>query len=60
MLIGFIAFICAGHFYLSLMIIWLNFAIFNEILSLKRNFEKELKFPHFWKLNWYFSSFSIL
>ncbi len=59
MLFSFIAIIAAGHFYVALLILLVNIEIFREILSLKRNYEKELKFPYFFIINWYFFAVAI-
>jgi len=54
MLLGFILVIAAGHFYVALIVLLLNIGIFKEIISLKRNYEKENKIPLFSFINWYF------
>jgi phosphatidate cytidylyltransferase len=43
----------------SVLVFVLNIAIFKEILSLKRNYEKEIKIPLFHLLNWYFFAVAV-
>jgi phosphatidate cytidylyltransferase len=59
MLIGYITIINAGHFYVAALVFLLNIAIFKEILSLKRNYDREIKIPLFYLLNWYFFAVAI-
>lgn len=59
MLVLFILIFLAGHFYVSLLIIAINMGIFHEILSLKRNYEKEVKIMKFRFLSWYFFAVAI-
>jgi phosphatidate cytidylyltransferase len=59
MLAGFVAIVMSGHFYCTLLIFFVNVGIFREILSLKRNLDKETKIPYFMFLNWYFFSVAI-
>ena len=54
MVFGFILFLCAGHFYCSLLVLLINICIFKEIISLKRNSHREAKLPYFYIINWYF------
>lgn len=54
MVLGFILFLCAGHFYCSLLVLLINICIFKEIISLKRNSHREAKLPYFYIINWYF------
>ena len=54
MLLFFILIMFAGHFYVACTVFLLNVGIFKEILSLKRNYDKEMKIPLFFLINWYF------
>lgn len=54
MVMGFVLFLCAGHFYCSLLVLLINICIFKEIISLKRNSQREAKLPYFYIINWYF------
>ena len=54
MVLGFIAIIAAGHFYCCLLVLLINVCIFKEIISLKRNQQREAKLPYFFIINWYF------
>lgn len=59
MLLGYITIINAGHFYVASLVFLINIAIFKEILSLKRNYDKEIKIPLFYLLNWYFFAVAV-
>jgi phosphatidate cytidylyltransferase len=59
MLLLFILIIFAGHFYVVCIVLLLNIGIFKEIISLKRNYEKENKIPLFSFINWYFFSVAV-
>jgi len=54
MLLVFVAIILAGHFYCAVLIFLMNIGMVKEILSLKRNKEKENHVPFSLFLNWYF------
>lgn len=54
MVLGFIAIIAAGHFYCGLLVIIINVCIFKELISLKRNEQREAKLPYFSFICWYF------
>ena len=51
---GFVLFLSAGHFYCCLLVLLINICIFKEIISLKRNSQRESKLPYFYIINWYF------
>ncbi|CAD7962416.1 unnamed protein product [Amoebophrya sp. A25] len=54
-MIGTFCFIIAmGHLYLSCLVIAITVGIFHEIITLKRNKEKDNKIPWFLTLRWYF------
>lgn len=50
----FILILSAGHFYCCLLVFFINICIFKEIISLKRNANREAKLPYFFIINWYF------
>ncbi|EGR34460.1 phosphatidate cytidylyltransferase, putative [Ichthyophthirius multifiliis] len=54
MLVGFIGVIASGPLYCTFLIQLIMFSIFKEIISLKRNFNKEIRIPWFFVINWYF------
>eukprot|EP01016_Furgasonia_blochmanni_P034153 TRINITY_DN3650_c0_g1_i1.p1 TRINITY_DN3650_c0_g1~~TRINITY_DN3650_c0_g1_i1.p1 ORF type:complete len:395 (+),score=77.09 TRINITY_DN3650_c0_g1_i1:399-1583(+) len=54
LLVGFIAILWAGHIYCVLIVFLLTLGIFKEILSLKKNKEKDGQVPFSSTLNWYF------
>jgi phosphatidate cytidylyltransferase len=51
---GFALILSAGHFYCCLLVLLINICIFKEIVSLKRNSQREAKLPYFYIINWYF------
>lgn len=59
MLVAFVFIMTLGHFYIACFILLMNVGIFNEILSLKRDYEKEVKIPLFYLINWYFFFISV-
>jgi len=54
MLGAFILLISMGTFYCSILLFVIYACIFSEIVSLKRNVQKEIDIPYFNFLNWYF------
>ena len=50
----FILIILAGHFYCCFLVLLINILIFKEVISLKRNSQREAKLPYFYIINWYF------
>ena len=54
LILSFIAIIAAGHFYCVLLVLVLSVGIFREIISLKRDTDKDSKLPYFNLLRWYF------
>ena len=42
-----------GHLYCGILVVLLSSAIFREIISLKRNVEKDNKLPYFYALRWF-------
>ncbi|KAM3134400.1 hypothetical protein pb186bvf_013513 [Paramecium bursaria] len=54
MILGFILVLWLGHFYVAILILLINFGIFKEILTLKRDYERENNIPYFFLINWYF------
>ena len=54
MLLAFVAIILAGHFYCAFFVFLMDIGMVKEILSLKRNKEKENHVPFSMVLNWYF------
>ena len=54
MVLAFILILCAGHFYCCILVLIINICIFKEIISLKRNQQREAKLPYFYIINWYF------
>jgi len=59
MLLAFIAIIAAGHIYCAVLIFFMNLGMVKEILSLKRNREKETEVSFSMKLNWYFFAVAV-
>ena len=53
MLLGFAVILAAGQVYTALFILFLNFMVFKEINSLKRNEEKQINIPLTKYINWY-------
>jgi len=54
MIAPFLLIILSGHLYCSILVLILTCVIFNEIIRLKRNIEKDNKLPFFYVLRWYF------
>lgn len=59
MLVLFIGIIAAGHIYCALLIFAINSSMVKEILSLKRNRERENEILFSVKLNWYFFAVAV-
>lgn len=53
MLVLFLVVIASGHIYCVSFILIVNVGIFSEIISLKRNSEKDKQVPFFYLINWY-------
>lgn len=45
--------IAAGHFYCSILVLVVTHGVYSEIISLKRNREKDKRLPLFFFLHWY-------
>lgn len=54
MLFGFAFILTLGHTYCVIFVIGVIVMLFNELLSLKRDKEREKPIPNFWLINWYF------
>jgi len=54
------AIIAAGHLYCALLVLILAMTIFHEIISLKRNVEKDKQLPLFFLLRWYIFFVTVL
>jgi len=54
MFIGFLFCIASGQIYVMSLVVAIKMGMFKEILSLKRNREKDKRIPWFRVLNWYF------
>jgi len=59
MLLAFIAIIAAGHIYCAILIFFMNLGMVKEIMSLKRNRERESEVSFSMKLNWYFFAVAV-
>ncbi|CAG9309913.1 CDS1_1 [Blepharisma stoltei] len=51
---GFLLIVAAGHLYCCLLVLLANTFIYKEILSIKRNEQRDSKLPFFYIINWYF------
>jgi len=60
MLLAFIAIILAGHFYCSVFVLILSVGMVKEILSLKRDYEKDLQTPFSQTVTWYWCVVAII
>eukprot|EP00918_Siedleckia_nematoides_P003434 GHVU01007774.1.p1 GENE.GHVU01007774.1~~GHVU01007774.1.p1 ORF type:complete len:183 (+),score=24.77 GHVU01007774.1:81-629(+) len=52
--------IVMGHFYCSLIVLVLTMAVYKEVISLKRDREKDKKLPLFFFLRWYWLALTLL
>eukprot|EP01017_Pseudomicrothorax_dubius_P044966 TRINITY_DN7690_c0_g4_i2.p1 TRINITY_DN7690_c0_g4~~TRINITY_DN7690_c0_g4_i2.p1 ORF type:complete len:375 (+),score=45.69 TRINITY_DN7690_c0_g4_i2:43-1167(+) len=59
LLVGFIVIIFAGHIYCAGLVLLITVGIFKEVLSLKRNHEKDSRVPFSASLNYYFFGISV-
>ena len=59
MLLGFIGIIAAGHFYCAALVFLMGVGMVREILSLKRNREKDHEVQFSLALNWYFFAVAV-
>ena len=59
MLLGFIGIIAAGHFYCALLVFFMGVGMVREILSLKRNRERDHEVQFSLALNWYFFAVAV-
>lgn len=59
MLVSFIGIVAAGHFYCAMLVLVLNTGMVKEILSLKRNKERDNEVQFSLSLNWYFYAVAV-